>query len=492
MTSPEKIKELYYKAVQNAKLAEAREIESPCVRYSVDEFSQFARKIDIYTLTEGAADFSTEEHKEIVKTFGKFRTNVAWKLSEDFRFDNVPLRGNLHDIVSCKDGSKVGSVNEMDSLWVMESTEFTVKPNEKHGLYHVFLGKGSKKCEIKPRKIRNCLADKCSEIISKSNLPSCLEHGGYNPPNESHQAACNEDSLLEDAGYRGVRYNGPAVTSQFLVKDKNTLLTWDVTPVIVLRDDADIRTRLMNSLLMQAVIDKNPEKMFSPPHIHLFPDATEDLWRLSTAHMEADILYGLPSTAPFKEAFSSGKVLAIFVKEWRDRKRLNLQSGPAVDIVEELLQHQTIVDHVQKMEATQIVNDKMRYAHIWIPADMRAQFHEDKKSDISINSAAIKHIQLKAACDMKGAFAPERNPELVKKLIEHTFEVLGNDQSYSSDHAFLEGMKISHFSVAPIMASQKVALARSFSHLCRILRQEAMTEVQIKLQNQRKEFFSQI
>ena len=492
MTSQEKIEELYYKAVQDAKLAEPKEIESPCVRYSVDAFSQWARKIDIYTLTEGAADFSKEEHKEIVNRFGEYRTNVALKLSEEFRFDNVPLGGNLRDIGSCKDGSKVGSVNEMDSLLVMQSIKFTVKPDEKHGLYHVFLGKGSNTFEIKPRKIRNCFADKCSEIISKSNLPSCLEHGGYNPPSERRQAAFNEDSLLYDAGYRGVRYNGPAVTSQFLVKDKKALLTWDVTPVVVLRDEADIQAWLMNSLPMQAIIDENPDKMFSPPDIHLFPDATEDLWRLSTAHMEADILCRLPKTAPFKEAFSSDKVLASSVKEWGDRNRLNPQSGPGVDIVKELLQHQAIVDHVKKMEATQILNDKMRYAHIWIPTDMRTQFHEDKKSDISINNAAIKHILLKAACRMKGAFASERNPELVKKLIQHTFEVLGNDQCYSSDHAFLEGMKISHFSVAPIMASQKVALARSFSHLCRILRQEAMTEVQIKLQNQRKEFFSQI
>ncbi len=85
----------------------------------------------------------------------------------------------------------------------------------------------------------------------------------------------------------------------------------------------------------------------------------------------------------------------------------------------------------------------------------------------------MKHIMLKTACRIKGAFAAKKNPETEKKLLRTAFEILGNNASYSSEHAFLLGIRISHFSVA----SQKLTLARDISRQCKTLVDEAMTEV---------------
>ncbi len=82
----------------------------------------------------------------------------------------------------------------------------------------------------------------------------------------------------------------------------------------------------------------------------------------------------------------------------------------------------------------------MRFAQIWLPSDNRAEYNEDQKNDIAVNTAAVKHIII-------GAATPTE--DLVLKLATVVFETLGKDQEFESDHAFLSGTKISHFSVLP-------------------------------------------
>ena len=466
MTSQEEIEELYYKAVEDARLGEPGDGDQGPPGYNTEDFCPWARKIDIYTLGQGAADFSKEEHEEIVTTFGEYRHIVTTTLSKEFKYNDVSLTGHLVDIGSCMDGSKVGAVNEMDSLYVIQGINFSITQTEKHGAYHVYLGKNSTKTEIQPRKLRDELCVKCNQIISQMKLPGCLHHGGYNLSPQRVYSVKPQDS-----GYSGVRYNGPAVTSQFLTKDA-TLLTWDITPVVVL-NDAEIQQSVRES--MQAIITDNADRMFPPNDVHLFPDSVQNLWRLSTAQLEADVLGRLSKIAPFKEAFSSGKVLASSVKTWNDEHRRPV--SPTVVIAAELVKHQAMDSSTEKTEATHTLNNIMKFAHIWIPADLRAKFHEDKKSDISINNAAMKHIMLKAACRIKGAFAAKKNPEIERELLRSAFEILGNDESYSSEHAFLPGIRISHFSVAPGAAFQKLTLARDVSQQCKTLLNEVMTEV---------------
>ncbi len=481
LPSQEKIEELYYQAIWDAKLDDlpsetAQEIGPP--RYSTEDFIQWARKIDIYTLDKGAADFSTEQHEQIVTEFGAYRQNVVSKLAEELTYEKLPLYGRLSDIGSCIDGSKVGAANEMDSLYVMQGNNYTTEKSQKCGLYHVYLGKDPRH-EIQPRSLRKELAEKYSKLISMQKLPDCLEHGGYKSSYEDrHQLRYiknDEDSQLLDSGYSGVRYNGPAVTSQFCTKD-NTLLTWDITPVVVLCD-AEIQARVRESVSMQAIIADNPEKMFPPRDLYLFPDVTTNLWRLTTAEIEAEALRLMSRYAPFKEAFSSCKVLLTALKRWHCSKVIFV--APDVDIVGALTQFNAMEDSTAKTEVAETLDRAMRFAHIWIPTDKRDEYNEDKKSDVSVNNAAVKNILLKAASHRKGAFGPQKNPVLVKELIRTVFVELGNGETYSTGHAFLPDMRISYFSVMPGIASQKQTLARDISQQCKTLLCEAMTEVRI-------------
>ncbi len=480
-TQMEKLKKLYYKALHDAKLNDTTERHSEQERglptYSTEEFSRWARKIDIYTLGKGAADFSKRQHEEIVKEFGDYRLQVTAKLSGELLYEGILLPGQLKDIGSCIDGSKVGSVNEMDSFYVLHGNSFLIRKSDKDWLYRVFLAKDSTRVELEPRNLREQFADEYSNVLSELTPPSCLQHGGYKRSSDlNYQSPVTEPhggQERQDLGYSGVRYNGPAVTSQFLAKDES-LLTWDITPVLVLTDGAEICHRVRES--MQAIISDNSEKMFPPTDVQLFPDATVNLWRLTTAQMEADVLGRMSRNAPFKEAFSSSKVLGSGVKDW-NKKHKRPATPDMLDIVTELVEYQAMEDPVAKMKAAQTLNRKMRFAHIWLPTDLRQKFHEDSKSEISINNAAVKHILLRAAFRIKGAFGPERNPEIVKQLIRTAFEVLSNDKSYSCEHAFLPGMRISHFSVAPGMASQKQALVSDMIGQCSTLLQEAMTNV---------------
>ncbi len=477
LPSQGRLEELYYQAIQDAKLDDqsketGQKLEQP--GYSREDFVQWSRKIDIYTLGKGAADFSTEKHQQIVEEFGAYRRNVVSKLTTQLKYKchcgtQRPLTGRLSDIGSCIDGSKVESANEMDSLYIIEGNDHIIEKSDKCGLYHVYLEIDSTRHEVQPRRLREQLTKQYSEVISRLKLPDCLEDAGYKSSFKHSQ-----DLKVPNFAYSGVRYNGPAVTSQFLTKDK-TLLTWDITPVVVLRD-AEIQARVRKSKSMKAIIDDNREKMFPPNDIHLFPDATTNIWRSTTAKMEADVLRDMSMHAVFKEALSSSKVLCTMLKGWRDENVRFADATPDLDIVGALTRYNAMEDSTEKTKEGEILNSMMRFCHIWIPADKRDEYNEDKKSAISVNNAAVKHALLRAASRIKGAFGPQRNPDLVKKLIRTAFEELGDDTSYSTEHAFLPDTHISHFSLAPGMASQKHNLARDIQQ-CQTLVCEAMTEV---------------
>ncbi len=280
MTSLKEIEKLYYKAMEAAKLDEPSEEDPSPPGYSTEDFSRWARKIDIFTLGEGAANFALEKHEEIVREFGDYRQHLTERLSKLFTYDGVSLPGQLRDIGSCWDGSKVGGVNEMDSLYVMQGDHFlTQKRRRKRGCFHLFLKVDTTLHEIEPRTIRDTFTETYSQLVSELKCPDCLEHGGYKASKRQFE---NPKSR-----YSGVRYNGPAATSQFLAKDKS-LLTWDMTPAVVLPIDVQSQDILRQA--MQAIIADNPDKMFPPMDVHLIPDVVENVWRQSTAQMEADIL----------------------------------------------------------------------------------------------------------------------------------------------------------------------------------------------------------
>ncbi len=471
-TSLKEIDKMYYKAMAAAKLDEPAGGDHGSPGYSTEDFTRWARKIDIFTLGARAADFS--KHEKIVKEFGEYRQNLTEKLSKLFTYDGVSLPGHLRDIGSCWDGSKVGAVNEMDSLYVIQSGSLVLREHEdKRGVYRVFLKEvDSPLHEIMPRTIRDQFTEKYSQLLSDMELPDCLEHGGFMASLSDQDGRKNPRTR-----YSNVRYNGPAATSQFLacVAEDKSLLTWDMTPAIVLPLDVQTKNALRQA--MQPIIADNPNKMFPPSdQIHLMPDVVDNVWRRSTALMEADILRVLWQEGPMKKALSFCKVIASLLKVWGDK--VETDDPATVDIMNELIQ--ILAMHGMQENTPDELDTfarKMRFGHIWIPSGKKEEYHEDTKSNISINNAAVKHILFKLAFKRKGAFGSEKNMDLVRELMKEVFKTIGNEDVFSSEHAFLPGIRISHFSVSPTVAHKKQALARDVCRQCRTLVQEAMTEV---------------
>ncbi len=341
MTTLTEVEDLYYAALRNARcldwgIRQEDQESSSSVGYPIEKFQQWARRVDIYKLDKAAADFS--RHEDIVKHFGVYRREVGSQLARSFMYKSlqrIHLSGELKDIGSCWDGSKVAHLNEIDSLYVMRNQQSIVRPAGKPGCYRVYLTEDSPKHEVTPRVIRDQFADLLCHLISRQKLPPCLRHGGYNSSRYSHHLGdrCvtegpgilsphplregRDSSRDVHAGYSGVRYNGPAVTSQFIAQD-DSLLTWDVTPVFSFPDaeGAEISQALRDNL--KPIRDANPNKLFPYREIHLVPDVVDDLWRVTSAKPEADTLRDLSQEAPLKKALSITKALSSELTHWND------------------------------------------------------------------------------------------------------------------------------------------------------------------------------
>ncbi len=193
----ERIEELYYADMQNARLTDARSEGHQCdndalPEYPADAFLHSVRTLDVYTLDKGSANFA--KHEDIVKDFSVYRRTVAQELSKNFRYDGVRLPGQLKDIGSCWDGSKVGEVNEMDSLYVMDHPDFLIRESG-NGCYRVYLGQDTAECEITPRKLRSQFTYIYNALISGTKLPACLEHGGFNSSGTKNvDTSCRDES----------------------------------------------------------------------------------------------------------------------------------------------------------------------------------------------------------------------------------------------------------------------------------------------------------
>ncbi len=79
--------------------------------------------------------------------------------------------------------------------------------------------------------------------------------------------------------------------------------------------------------------------------------------------------------------------------------------------------------------------------------------------------------------DEPDAFSAKENEHLVLKLVKLVFTTLGDPSKFSSPHAFLEGVRIPHFSILSSQAENKMALTLGIKEQCRMLVSGAMTKV---------------
>ena len=464
MEQSSKIEKAYYKAIAAAKVDKLHEYdtEKGPLRYSRNAFLRWARQIDIYDLEKDKADFALT--KEMEYEFGDYCCKVEDKLRKAFQYVQMPcsgvsIKGTLENIGSCHDGSKVEKMDEVDSFYVLESDNIKVEQAGGHGVYRIFWHDCSTKFELEARKMRNQFADTCDKIISELPLPPCLRHGGYNSPHHS-----------------GVRYNGPAATPQFLTKD-DELLTLDMTPTFRLPRKENIYREVRT--LLDPIRNVISDKMLDKTDIHLIPDGGENLWRLSTAHLEANILRILPTVAPMKQALSYCKILLSKLKKWNARNCEGFASKADSIfgcIMKKLDKY--VGGQCKRQDVAQRLNKELRYAHIWIPLEKKKLYHEDQKSYISINNAAVKYILLSAALKQPETFSGKENIDLVISLMKRVFQVLGDTSLVSSPHTFLTMLDVPHLSILASQEKNKMAAAGwLIKEQCRTLELKTMTVV---------------
>ncbi len=114
------------------------------------------------------------------------------------------------------------------------------------------------------------------------------------------------------------------------------------------------------------------------------------------------------------------------------------------------------------------LNTDMEFQHICLPSSVRKDYKEVLKVDASINTAAIKHIVLKTALQMTGAFY-EQNKTCRDCLVRAVFEELSDTESVYTAHAFLCGVELPKFSLSVNLSHIKDDVARDLQEQCRLI-----------------------
>ncbi len=175
------------------------------------KFNEVARTISLTELERNKTQFASCD---------RLRKDILNQVITATRNDTFPFRGHVKKIGSCWDGSKIGHLDEVDTLFILDETEIQILQNgitiqNEHFTASQFVKR---------------FADSINKVLSNCELPSTLEHGGYAAPE-----------------YSGVRMNGPAVTLLFSVTQdvggmkKGDMVTVDIAlavPFSCLRYDS--------------------------------------------------------------------------------------------------------------------------------------------------------------------------------------------------------------------------------------------------------------
>ncbi len=422
-------------------------------------FHNWTLTVDVCALDKYRVDFGKDFN--VVTSFEKYRGDVEARLKR-FRFS-----GHLVQIGSCWDGSKVGRVNEMDCLYVIEDSQLDLKVMDKRGEYQLFF-QGE---ELNPRHVNVQFADCLESIVNDIQLPPNIWHSGYAAPS-----------------FSGVRFNGPAVTSLFEYKaDEGDSFQISLDLTIAFQVD---QTKAAVGDLCQLVqrwiahiATENVTKQNATSQVHVVPNLVKEVWQLSTAYLEANILRDLPDNSSVKCTLHNCKVLIHKLENLKlEQRLLHLPSSTQGEkgksrIMQDIMAYRSLKEPTEEDRLK--LNQRMHYEHIYLTSEERKQLGETSKSSISINSAAVKHIILDKAVGRPGSFSADRTvtPD---ETMRDVFKELSDTSRASVPHAFLT-TPISKFSLLPCLTIVKCEVVGRVRQECQHLLQNTMTEVQTHL-----------
>ena len=444
--------------------------------YDEERFREFVNKdVDMRDLSQLMADFS--RGAEVAQALHTIRAGLQSGIP-----DKLGYGGNLFQIGSFYDGSKTGRLNEMDCLYVVSEPDVEVQEiSSDRGNFRVYV----KSKEVTPREVNEKLISAMKETLSEISLPDGWIHGGY----RSHE-------------FSGIRCNGPAITAMFCNKDENHV-SLDVSIAFPLSNQLqkapDFPQQLKDQCesLTVTVSDIQSEvhrTAIAPADLHLIGNLVDNIWQPTTALAEAESLRVLDTECSVKGAVDLCKAISSKQQSWYEEnntwsERLTQQendsahvSGPPV--VECLLTYME-ADPDSKAQLGKKLNTDMAFQHIWLSSTDRKNYKEVLKTDASINTAAIKHIILKTALQMNGAFS-ENNKTYRDCLVRAVFEELANPESVHTEHALLRGVKLSKFSLSVNLSHVKSDVARDLQEQCQLILDYGLKKVLIRKENRKR------
>ncbi len=469
----------YCNAINETKLpAKPPETLSSSCFYDKDRFQKFVNSdMDLRDMSQHMADFT--QSGDVAHALRTIRSSLQAGLLQ--RLDCI---GGLFEIGSFYDGSKTGRLNEMDCLYVVSESDVRVEQvSSSKGDVRVYL-KGT---EVKPRELNKKLITAMKEILSEMTLPDGWTHGGYSSPD-----------------FSGPRCNGPSVTAMFCNGDEKHIsldvsIAFPLTSQLQQRADFPLWLRKSCQLLADRInkIQSELTQTQISGDLHLIGNLVDDTWQPTTALAEAEILRSLRPECSVKRALEICKVIASKLHMWYEKHSAQTETS-ANDGDDEVpmkkirmsseCERQSILADLERFpegtscsnaESRERLNEAIAYRHIYLSSADRNKFREVLKSDASINNAAIKHIIMKTALQLNGAFSKTNSYHLEQQLIRSVFEELSSMDSFYTQHALVPDCMISKFSFSMYMSPIKESIAIDFSQQCRVVLQNIFAKVSL-------------
>ncbi len=463
----------YCHAIEDAKLPS--KLASREKRFCDEEhFIEFVNKdLDMRDLSQHMADFS--QGAGVAQALHAIRDGLQSGMPQKLGYG-----GNLFQIGSFYDGSKTGRLNEMDCLYVVSELDVTVQQiSSNHFRVHM---NGN---DVKPREINQKLIVAMKETLSEMSLPDGWTHGGY----------CSQE-------FSGVRCNGPAVTAMFCNKDEQHIsldvsIAFPLTNRLQKAQDFPPHFKNYYKSLTSTVKDMQsevPRTAIAPADLHMIGNMVDNTWQPTTALAEAEILRILDTNCSVKGSINVCKAISSRQQKWYEEnntrsqgmtkdennatsatnRRQSVEAKRGLTLAK--LNSYMTADSDGKTELRDKLNIDMAFQHIWLSTTDRQGYKEVQKADASINAAAMKHIILKTALQMKGAFS-ERNKTYSDWLVRIVFEELSDPESIYTPHAFLYGVNLPKFSLSVTVSHVKDDVVTDLQEQCRLILDHGLQKV---------------
>ncbi len=364
------------------------------------EFRAYSEGISVADLEEEITNF--KDGNEVRHRLLRF---IRQRTEENKAF---PLGGHITRIGSSWDGTKVGHLDEVDTLYVLHKDQVAIIPGE-HGDIDI----ESFRVEWKGRKYT---ASELSELFAneldqalRTEPPEGMEHNGYAAPR-----------------YSGVRVCGPAVTVLFRtatdlgLMERGSMVSLDITlalPFSYLQSDEQNTIDATNMWFTNYIISTN-DKPIDAVEPHVIPCRVKNVWKPTTAYIEANALHELERNCALKKAHILLKCLMKKVDKFNCEHRI-FQNEADEDGMDRSTMTK-VIEMGEGLDDADQVNLCMRYGHIFLSLKERKRYNELEKKNISINAAAAKQILFQRATRedcMPGWVDESRTLSLLKEVV---------------------------------------------------------------------------